>query len=41
MTHNMVFINIETDHDTNEFVVNSIKGWWRLVTVPSGLPQAN
>jgi transposase len=29
-THNIGFVNIGTDHDTSEFAVNSIKGWWRL-----------
>jgi transposase len=27
--HNIGFVNIGTDHDTSEFAVNSIKGWWR------------
>jgi hypothetical protein len=29
VNHNMGFVNIGTDHDTSEFAVNSIKGWWR------------
>jgi hypothetical protein len=30
MAHNKGFVNIGTDHDTSEFAVNSIKGWWRF-----------
>jgi hypothetical protein len=30
LNHNEGFINIGTDHDTSEFAVNSIKGWWRV-----------
>jgi hypothetical protein len=30
LNHNVGFINIGTDHDTSEFAVNSIKGWWRV-----------
>jgi hypothetical protein len=27
---NVGFVNIGTDHDTSEFAVNSIKGWWKF-----------
>ena len=27
--HNMGFVNVGTDHDTAEFAVASIRGWWR------------
>ncbi|MDR2349323.1 MAG: ISAzo13 family transposase [Deltaproteobacteria bacterium] len=31
LNHNIGFVNIGTDHDTSEFAVNSIKGWWKHV----------
>ena len=29
LAHNTGFVNIGTDHDTGEFAVASIRGWWR------------
>ena len=29
LAHNAGFVNVGTDHDTGEFAVASIRGWWR------------